>query len=241
VWFLGAVKNAYQSWSRYQTRSASEAISEIPTGDTTFAQAEALSAAQALMRSLPPAYRKVARMEMAGCTREEMMDLGTPKRVIDDARARIKQMRRLVPDKHEYVRVLRAYKSPSDDHEGVRLHGRDDGVSNTHQPQIDRELERYYMGTPGGSTEPMDERRALALHETHMAKSKHLMEEVQMSIFEFECPKGHVTDMMIPLALRPNTKTCGHEGCEEEAKFVLSATPTTFRAQDRKAFKRQGH
>lgn len=70
-----------------------------------------------------------------------------------------------------------------------------------------------------------------------------------MAIYEFECPKGHVTEAHYSLADRPASIVCEHpesadEGapiCGQTAQFVLSATPTTFRAQDRKAFKRQGH
>ena len=75
-----------------------------------------------------------------------------------------------------------------------------------------------------------------------------------MAIYEFECPNGHVTEAHYTLADRPASIKCEHplkpEGappesfgvpCGLDAQFVLSATPTTFRAQDRKAFKRQGH
>lgn len=62
-----------------------------------------------------------------------------------------------------------------------------------------------------------------------------------MGIYEFECPAGHVTEKMVSLSERPPSVACEHEGCKEQAQFVVSATPTTFRAQDRKAFKRQGH
>jgi hypothetical protein len=70
-----------------------------------------------------------------------------------------------------------------------------------------------------------------------------------MSIYEFECAAGHVTEGHYALADRPASIKCEHEvlvngdvfPCSLDAKHVLSATPTTFRAQDRKAFKRQGH
>lgn len=62
-----------------------------------------------------------------------------------------------------------------------------------------------------------------------------------MGLFEYACPKGHVGEIMVPLAERPTKIPCGHGDCNEEATFVMSATPTTFRANDRKAFKRSGH
>jgi hypothetical protein len=61
-----------------------------------------------------------------------------------------------------------------------------------------------------------------------------------MGVYEYECPSGHVTEMFVPLAERAKTVLCGHEGCQHTASYVVSATPTTFRAADRKAFKRKG-
>jgi hypothetical protein len=61
-----------------------------------------------------------------------------------------------------------------------------------------------------------------------------------MAIFEYQCPKGHVSERMVPLAERPHEVLCDHIDCDDMAKFVVSATPTTFRAMDRKAFKRGG-
>lgn len=67
-----------------------------------------------------------------------------------------------------------------------------------------------------------------------------------MAVYEFECENGHVTEAHFSIADRPQSIKCEHEGepgltCGLDAKFVLSATQTTFRAMDRKAFKRQGH
>jgi hypothetical protein len=61
-----------------------------------------------------------------------------------------------------------------------------------------------------------------------------------MATYEYECPYGHITERRVKLEDREQTTACDHPGCPYEAEFVLSATPTTFRAQDRKAFKRQG-
>jgi hypothetical protein len=58
-----------------------------------------------------------------------------------------------------------------------------------------------------------------------------------MGIYEYMCWREHVTELFVPLAERPNTTPC--EICKEEAKLVMSATPTTFRSNDRKAFKRK--
>jgi DNA-directed RNA polymerase specialized sigma24 family protein len=106
-WFLGAVRNAYQAWRAGESRNAAEYMAEIPTGDTTQAVAEALSSAQALVRALPPEYKRVMKLELSGYTREEMRAHGVADHVITDARARIKQLRKFTPDVHEYRRVLR--------------------------------------------------------------------------------------------------------------------------------------
>jgi hypothetical protein len=59
-----------------------------------------------------------------------------------------------------------------------------------------------------------------------------------MAIFEYLCANGHTTELFVPLAERDPVTFCTQ--CGELARFVLSATPTTFRAMDRKAFKRTG-
>lgn len=139
TWFVGAVRNAKQAWLRGEAREASEFMSEIPTGDTTLAHVEAQEAATKLILALPFEYKKVAKLQMQGFTREEMMAKGVSKDTIDNTRARIKQLRRLLPDDHEYRRTLRAYRAPSSDHPQG---GEEDGVSNTHQSRIDREIEQ---------------------------------------------------------------------------------------------------
>lgn len=61
-----------------------------------------------------------------------------------------------------------------------------------------------------------------------------------MGIYEFACSQcDHVTDKLVSLAERPAVIDC--ERCGAPAQYVVSAVPTTFRAQDRKAFKKQGH
>jgi|ERR1700722_18590917 len=106
TWFVNAVRDAYKAWQNYETRSASLSVAEIPTGDTTLAAVEAQSAANALAQALPPEYKRVALMQARGLTREEMMEKGATKHIIDDARARIKQLRKLLPDAQEFRAVL---------------------------------------------------------------------------------------------------------------------------------------
>lgn len=61
-----------------------------------------------------------------------------------------------------------------------------------------------------------------------------------MGIYEYQCPEGHVTELMVKLSEKPDTIRCDQCDCAT-ATPILSATPTSFRQNDRKAFKRQGH
>ena len=56
-----------------------------------------------------------------------------------------------------------------------------------------------------------------------------------MGIYEYQCPNGHVTEKMQSMSDRQRPVTCDH--CAEMAQFIVSATPTTFHANDRKAIK----
>jgi hypothetical protein len=138
TWFVGAVRNALAAWRRGETRQAATAISDIPTGDTTFAVAATQSAVEALLRGLPPEYKQVAKMEQMGMTRIEMMNAGTSKAVIDAARARIKQLRKLVPNDSEYRRVLRAG------------HVDGDGEKQPRHSSIDKEIQALEFAPPAG-------------------------------------------------------------------------------------------
>ena len=64
-----------------------------------------------------------------------------------------------------------------------------------------------------------------------------------MGIFEYECPKGHVTEHFVSLAERPDNIPCAHCGSNDAeitwAKRITSAVKTTFRQMDRSAFKRR--
>ena len=121
TWFMNAIKEAHRNWARSETREASELLAAIPTGDTTQAHAEALSAAEALIRALPSEYKRVATMLMEGYTRAEMMATGLSHDTIYQARQRIKRLRRLLPDHHEYKRTLRAVPAQTSDDIHERL------------------------------------------------------------------------------------------------------------------------
>lgn len=65
-----------------------------------------------------------------------------------------------------------------------------------------------------------------------------------MPIFQYECPYGHVVEQLVgqrevdlPKVRSMPCYTCSAEGVDSRAKKILSATPTTFRMHDTKAFK----
>lgn len=132
TWFLNAVRNAYQDWRRGETRNAAELMDAIPTGDTTQADAEAYEAAEKLVAAMPPSYWQALRLHIAGYTRTEMRAQGVSHDAVNAVRKRVQQLRRLLPDDHEYRRVLRA--APSQDSDELHARGP--------EPPIDRELER---------------------------------------------------------------------------------------------------
>jgi hypothetical protein len=61
-----------------------------------------------------------------------------------------------------------------------------------------------------------------------------------MGCFEYQCARGHISERRVPLAEKPAETLCDDVECDLMAHPILSATPTTFRANDRKAFKRSG-
>lgn len=61
-----------------------------------------------------------------------------------------------------------------------------------------------------------------------------------MAAFDFQCPAGHTTEWRGDYKARPDVIPCETPGCKEHAEYTISPVPTTFRANDRKAFKRSG-
>jgi len=141
-WLVSAIKNAKRDLRRGELREAAEVIADIPVSDDTVARAEALESAQQIVEALPPESRKVAGMIARGDTRNEIVATGVAQYVVDNTRARLKQLRHLIPDDHEFRRVLRA--APSTD---------SDGQSHELAP-IDKEIERLEFAPPQGKECP---------------------------------------------------------------------------------------
>ena len=157
-WFLGAVRHAYRDWARGIRKHGAEELPEVPAPDSTLAATQARSSAAALMRALPREYRRVALMQMRGMSRSDMKRRGITEWTIREARERIRQLRRLVPDSAEYQQIMRATPPRSPDEASAEAH-----------PRID--VEMTMTGPPGGSLVPMDGRRAILLHELHVSRS----------------------------------------------------------------------
>lgn len=134
TWFVNAVRHAYDRWQRGELRNWAQShdvtADLLTTDDTTLATAQALEAAARLSTALPWKYRQVALLHAQGYTRAEMRSKGLSKQTIDEARARIRQMRRLVPDDHDYRRAVRATATTNSDDACDR------------KPQIDLEIEQ---------------------------------------------------------------------------------------------------
>jgi hypothetical protein len=130
TWFVNAVRDAHKAWSKGELREAADYVAEIPTGDTTQAHVEAQDTAAKLASALPKAYRKIALMQVQGFTRAEMEERGFTRREIDEARVRIKQLKKLMPDSHEFRKILRTPMLASSDDEQAA------------QPRIDRDIEQ---------------------------------------------------------------------------------------------------
>ena len=60
-----------------------------------------------------------------------------------------------------------------------------------------------------------------------------------MGIYEYECPKGHISERFVSFEEKPDEVLCDHIDCDFMAQPITSAVKTTFRHMDRTAFKRR--
>jgi hypothetical protein len=44
-----------------------------------------------------------------------------------------------------------------------------------------------------------------------------------LPIYEYKCPKGHITEKLVPLEQREGSQFCNYPGCGQLAKFIVSA------------------
>ncbi len=142
TWFMNAIRDAYKTLQRNELPTSSESMDQIGGGDETYNVAAAESSAKALLDAMTPAHKVVAVMTMQGYTKDDMIQRGVPEIDVRNARARIKQLRRLLPDL-EGVRLIARTMPPasSDD--------TDDKLS-----EIDVALEQLDFAPPAGKDCP---------------------------------------------------------------------------------------
>lgn len=112
TWFMNAVRDAYKNLTRDALPGSAESIANLSDGDDTYNTAAAESSAKALIDALPPDSKRVAMLIMRGYTRSEMLAGGVPERAVNEARQRIKQLRKLLPE-HEVHTSMRTSRLPS--------------------------------------------------------------------------------------------------------------------------------
>jgi hypothetical protein len=142
TWFMNAVRNAYQDLKRNELPTSEESLEGMGGGDDTYNIAAAESSAKALLGAMTPTDKRVAVLTMQGYTQGEMMACGIPHNVIQGARARIRQLRKLLPDM-EGVRLIGRTAPP------VSSDDADDKLSG-----IDMELEKLDFAPPAGKDCP---------------------------------------------------------------------------------------
>jgi hypothetical protein len=143
TWFMYAVRHSLDSWRANELPISDDSIDNIGGEDTTYNTAEAESAADALINALTAADKEIALLTMKGYTRREMVKMGHDQYMIDNAHARIKQLRRLLPDDRVVRSSLRAESGG----------GNSDDASDTLSP-IDVELEQLEFAPPAGKDCP---------------------------------------------------------------------------------------
>src|ERR1700677_1687182 len=142
TWFMNAVRHAHRDLKRGELPLSDESIDQMASADPTFDAVAAESAAKALMEALTPADRKIAALIAEGYTRREIMKMGIDQYRVDSTYARIKQLRRLVPDESRSKRLIQTMVAAVSDDAGDQLSG------------IDAELERLEFAPPAGKDCP---------------------------------------------------------------------------------------
>lgn len=143
TWFMNAIRDAYKNFQRDELPTAEESLDNMSRGeDETFDIVAAESSAKALLKAMPPEYKQVALLTMQGYTRRELMKQGHDQYVIDSTYARIKQLRRLVPDESRSKRLVQTAAAVASDHAGDQL------------SEIDMALEQLEFAPPAGKDCP---------------------------------------------------------------------------------------
>lgn len=142
TWFMNTVRNAYQDLRRNELPTSDESIENMGEGDPTYDIVAAESSANALINALTPVDKKIALLIMRGFTREEIMERGFSHDAVYFARARIKQLSRLVPDESRSKRLVQTAATTSSDDANDKL------------SEIDMALEQLDFAPPAGKDCP---------------------------------------------------------------------------------------
>lgn len=142
TWFMNAIRDAYKALQRDDIPISGESLENMGGGDDTYNRVAAESFSRVLFAALTPVDRQIARLIQQGFTYAELVDKGYSNQAISNARQRIKQLRRLLPDTELPRFVSRTAAPVSSDDAG-------DGLSD-----IDRELERLEFAPAAGKDCP---------------------------------------------------------------------------------------
>lgn len=146
TWFMNAVRDAYKNLARGELPVSEQSIDALTDGDDTHNISAAESSVNALLGALTPVDREIALLTMRGFTyREIWKQHGYPKKVIDNAHQRIKQLRRFLPDPEVRV-VMRSGVTPS--------RGNSDDADSVERSSIDIEIEQLDFAPPAGKDCP---------------------------------------------------------------------------------------
>jgi hypothetical protein len=148
TWFMNAVRDAYKNLTRAELPGSEESIGALTGGDDTHNIASAESSLSALLGALTPVDKEIALLTMQGVTyREIWKNYGHPKKIIDDAHQRIKQLRRFMPES-EVRSTLRSGATSR----APNLDELDE--SESHMSSIDIEIEQLDFAPPAGKDCP---------------------------------------------------------------------------------------
>lgn len=152
VWFLGAVRNAYRDYRRGEMRDGvTEIVENMGAKDDPAYNVMLQDAVKTMVTNMDEIDRAIVRLTLDGKSQREVREaLGLGHATIE---RRLAKMRDQIPESAHVNVILRRVVTPplaSDD--GPHLS--DDGVSNTHQPLIDKEIEALDFPPPAGKECP---------------------------------------------------------------------------------------
>jgi DNA-directed RNA polymerase specialized sigma24 family protein len=185
-WFFSAVRHAYREWSKGELRNASEIIEDIGYSDTSSASAQALDTLTKIKERIglmDPTEQQIAALLLREWTQEEIREhLNIDIHRIPAVRRKLAPYLKHLPDTADTRWAIR---------KSVPLNS--DDAPDT-KADIDTAMEDYQRGIPGGSLEPQDHARQMALNEFHRRRSEYYAraEREWLKLLGYEVPDGSV-------------------------------------------------